>query len=270
MQLGISSFTFGWAVGVAGFEAPAAPLDALSLLDRARELNVSLVQFGDNLPLHQLRHDELGEVKARAESYGLTLEVGARGLTDSHLARYIQIAHDLNAPLLRFVVDQNGFEPSPAQIVQTLRAALPALGALKIGLENHDRFGAQTLREIIESVGDERVGICLDSANSLGAGEGLQQVLSALAPLTLNWHLKDYAIRRLPYLMGFYVEGRAAGAGDLDFETAWRALERGGRCQSAVLELWTPPEPSMEQTIAKEARWAEQSVEWLRSWRAWT
>lgn len=269
MQLGISSFTYGWAVGVAGFEAPAAPMGALELLDHARELQVSLVQFGDNLPLDRLSPDELGELKARARDYGLTLEVGARGLTDSHLALYIQIAHELNAPLLRFVVDQGDFEPSPAQITQTLRAALPNLGALKIGLENHDRFGAQTLREIIENVGDERMGICLDSANSLGAGEGLEHVLSALAPLTLNWHLKDYAIARLPYLMGFSVEGRPAGAGDLDFELAWRALETGGRCQSAVLELWTPPEPAMEQTIEKEAQWAAQSVKWLQSWRAW-
>lgn len=270
MQLGISSFTFGWAVGVAGFEAPAAPLGALDLLERARELQVSLVQFGDNLPLHQCSHGEREQVKARALALGLTLEVGARGMTETHLARTIQIAHDLTAPLLRFVVDQNDFEPSPAQIVQILRGALPDLGALKIGIENHDRLSAQSLREIIESVDDERVGICLDSANSLGAGEGLEHVLNALAPFTLNWHLKDYAIARLPYLMGFSVEGRPAGAGDLDFELAWRALESGGRCQSAILELWTPPESSMKETIEKEARWAQQSVAWLRTWRDWT
>ncbi len=37
-----------------------------------------------------------------------------------------------------------------------------------------------------------------------------------------------------------------------------------GHCRSAILELWTPPEASLEETIAKEAAWAEASLDYLR------
>jgi hypothetical protein len=43
-----------------------------------------------------------------------------------------------------------------------------------------------------------------------------------------------------------------------------RASENG-RCQSAILELWTTPGPEVEATIKKEAKWAEESIEYLKS-----
>ena len=51
MILGLSSYTFGWAVGVPG-HAPARPLDENGLLDQCREHGIKLLQIGDNLPLH--------------------------------------------------------------------------------------------------------------------------------------------------------------------------------------------------------------------------
>jgi hypothetical protein len=41
-------------------------------------------------------------------------------------------------------------------------------------------------------------------------------------------------------------------------------LEENGRCKSAILELWTPPEPDIESTVAKENKWAEESIEYLK------
>ena len=52
MTLGLSSYTFGWAVGVRGQE-PARPLDECGLLDKCREHSVKLLQIGDNLPLRR-------------------------------------------------------------------------------------------------------------------------------------------------------------------------------------------------------------------------
>ena len=43
MTLGLSSYTYGWAVGVRGHE-PAQPLDEHGLLDRCREHGVKLLQ----------------------------------------------------------------------------------------------------------------------------------------------------------------------------------------------------------------------------------
>ncbi len=117
----------------------------------------------------------------------------------------------------------------------------------------------------MEEIGHERVGICLDTANSLGAGEGIGEVAAALAPWTVNLHIKDYAIARLPYLMGFTITGRPAGSGALDLEAVLATLRPFGRCATAILELWTPPEPDIADTIAKEHGGAVESLEWLKA-----
>ena len=68
----------------------------------------------------------------------------------------------------------------------------------------------------------------------------------------------------MPHLMGFSVEGRPAGQGFLDVPNLLKQLSAFSRCETAVLELWTPPEPRLEDTIAKEAAWAGQSLDFLK------
>jgi sugar phosphate isomerase/epimerase len=269
MRLGLSSYAYGWAVARGRF-------DESTLLDRAREQGLSLVQFGDHIPLVNFgcaRIDWLGE---RAQAENITLEMGARGLTADNLQRHIALAQRLDSSTLRFVIDAPGFEPPPGEVARILRDSVSHLEDLwiTVGLENHDRFPAQVLRDIIEAVDSPRVGVCLDTANSLGAGEGLAHVAQVLAPVTVSLHLKDFQIRRVPYLMGFEVAGCVAGTGMLGegrppgapgVEDLVRAVAESGRCGSAVLETWVPPESEIEATLIKEEDWARQSVEYLRS-----
>ena len=263
MKLGLSSYTYGWAVGVRGHE-PAQPLDEHGLLDRCREHGLKLLQIGDNLPLHAFDGARLARLADRAAGEGVQLEVGARRLTVERVVEYAAIARRVSAKLIRFVIDDADYHPSPEAVIAVLREATPLLDGLTLGLENHDRFSAHTLRQIVESVGCDRIGICLDTANSLGAGEGLETALRELGPLTVNLHIKDFAIARVPHLMGFSVEGRPAGEGMLDIPKLLHALGAFNRCATATLELWTPPEPQLADTISKEAAWAARSVRNLR------
>ncbi len=263
MQLGISSYTYGWAIGVPG-HGPARPMDEQDLLDRARRHGVKLVQVCDNLPLLGLSEDRVVRFRERSIEEGVRIEVGSRRLTVEHATEMIALARRLGAGLVRFVVDGPDHHPGAGDVVRVLRAIVPMLEGERIGIENHDRFPAATLRSIVEQVGSDRVGICLDTANSLGAGEGLATVVAELAPWTVNLHIKDFQIVRLPHLMGFQVEGRPAGGGLLDIPWLLAELGRHGRCETAVLELWTPPEPTLEDTIAKEEDWAGQSMAHLR------
>ena len=267
MRLGVSSYAFGWAVGVAGRE-PAAPLTEHSLLAFARAQGLGLVQIGDHIPLHGFAPDRLTALRDAAAESGapVELEIGARGLTERHLARYIELARFLRVRLIRFVIDGPGYEPPAEDVTALLRASLPLLEGddLILGLENHDRFPARLLREIVERTGSSRVGICLDTVNSLGAGEGLAEVLRELAPLTVNLHVKDFAIRRLPHAMGFTVEGRPAGHGMLDVAALRDTLAPHGRCRTAILETWTPPESDLTATLAKERAWAEAGIAYLK------
>lgn len=266
MKLGVSSFAFGWAVGVPGHHPPC-PFTAFDLIAVARAHDLRSVQFGDHLSLHNLSAAEVEQLRVCAEQGPtIELETGARGLTEAHLANYITLCGKLRSPLLRFVIDQTRYEPAPQQVVSIVRAALPLLESaqLTLGIENHDRFPARVLRQMIEQIDSPRVGICLDTVNSLGAGEGLEHVLDQLAPHTVNLHVKDFEVTRVPYAMGFTVEGRPAGQGRLDLPTLLATLARHRRCRSATLETWVPPEPTLAETIAKEQRWVEKSLTYLK------
>jgi sugar phosphate isomerase/epimerase len=263
MLLGLSSYTFGWAVGVPGHE-PAQPLDELGLLDRCREQGVKLLQIGDNLPLHTFGAARLQTLAERSRRDGVRLQVGARRLTSARVSEYACIARKLDALLVRFVIDDADYQPSPDAVVDILRESVKQLDGLTLALENHDRFQATTLRAMIEEAGSERIGVCLDTANSLGAGEDLPTVLAALAPRAVNLHIKDFQIERAPHGMGFTVNGRPAGGGMLNVPDLLQRLTPFTRCQTAVLELWTPPETELTQTLAKESAWALQSLDYLK------
>src|SRR5687767_3762498 len=120
MQLGLSTFTFGWAVGVPG-HAPARPLDEHGLLDKCRELGVKLLQIGDNLPLHEFSDERLSRLAERAAHDGVQLEVGARRLTRERVTDYTVIARRLGAKLLRFVIDDTDYHPAAKAVTLVLQ-----------------------------------------------------------------------------------------------------------------------------------------------------
>lgn len=264
MRLGIGSYTYTWAVGVKGSE-PAAPLTARGLLHRAQELGVDVVQYADNLPLDTLRPEELAAL--RAEAGPIEIEVGTRGIHPDHLARCLETAWEVGSPILRVVVDREHHQPEPEEVVGRIRSFLPRLerAGVTLAIENHDRFGADTLAEIVRRIDHPRVGVCLDTVNSLGALEGPAAVVDALAGYVVNLHLKDFEIRRAWHAMGFVVEGCPAGQGRLDVPWLLERLRDAGRDPNMIVELWTPPEPDPAATIAKEAAWAMQSIAYLRT-----
>jgi sugar phosphate isomerase/epimerase len=240
----------------------------MDLLDRAQTLGVHVVQICDNLPLDALPTDELNRLAGRADELGIQIEVGTRGITPEHLRRYRDLAQHFNSPICRVVVDTAEYEPSLDEIVNMLRGISPAFEAVGVTLaiENHDRFRVRELVDVLEAVDSPAVGICLDTANSFGALEGPEVVVDALAPWTVNLHLKDFGIQRLSHNLGFIIKGCPMGQGRLDLPWLLERLSAAGRDPNAVLELWTSPEDDIEATVRKEAAWAEESVVFCRDY----
>jgi 3-oxoisoapionate decarboxylase len=266
MILGISSFTYGWSIGTReGISVP--PMNETDLVNQARAFGVQCLQIGDNLPLHTFPKDRLQALKYLIDKHRIRLEVGARKLTPHHLAQYLDIASYFSSPLLRFVIDGDHYEPGNAEVVGLLKEVVPELRERNIilGIENHDRFRAQELADIMEQVGDDRVGICLDCVNSMGAGEGLEWVARILAPYTVNLHIKDFSIARFPHQMGFTIRGTPAGTGMLNLPWLLDLLAPYHRCQSAILEQWVVPETDQLSTIQKEKEWAVESMHYLKA-----
>ena len=265
MILGIGTYTYTWAIGVPG-HPPAVPLSAGELLDRAVELGVRVVQFADNLPLDRLESDLLESLRTKARTLGIQIEVGTRGISHSHLLRYIELAAFFQSPILRVVIDTVDHRPEEDEIVDRLRRIVPELErrGLQLAIENHDRFPAAALLRILDRTGSASVGVCLDTVNSLGALEGPELILDVLGPRTINLHVKDFVIARASHAMGFNVEGSPAGDGMLNVPRVLEQLTRFQRDPNAILELWTPPGHDLDETISREQAWAEKSIRYLR------
>ncbi|MDI7277572.1 MAG: TIM barrel protein [Anaerolineae bacterium] len=263
MRLGISSWTFTWAVGVPD-RPPHRPLRAADLLDKAAKLGVRVVQICDNLPLTGLSPGELAELERWAAALSVAIEVGTRGISPANLLGHLRLAERLKSPILRVLLDTQTHHPTEDEVVGTLGEVAPEFERVGVclAIENHDRHKARTLARIIERIGSRSVGICLDTANSFGCLEGPEVVVDVLGPLAVNLHVKDFVVRRANHNMGFVIEGRPAGQGELNIPWLLQAL--GDRNISAILEQWTPPESRLSATIAKEEAWAASSIAYLR------
>jgi sugar phosphate isomerase/epimerase len=265
MKLGVSSFTFPWAIGGIESDHPV-DMDAFELLDRARSLGADVLQIADNLPIGHLADDELHKLKVTADSYSIGLEVGTRGIKTENIERFLKIAQILGSPILRVVIDSKDHEPDISEICDLLKpfAAKFKEANIKLAIENHDRLTCAQFNEIIDRVGADWVGICLDTVNSLGAVEAPNTVIPALAPRAINVHMKDFEIIRTNGQMGFTVRGTALGQGRLNVAEVITAVGGSAREITAVIELWTPRQESYAETVALEDRWATESVSFLR------
>jgi sugar phosphate isomerase/epimerase len=269
MRIGISSWAYGWAVGVPGYPQPAQPLTGLNLLQSAHNLGLDLVQIADNLPIHLFSLTELSTIRQVAGDFGIAIELGTRGLEPSHLLNYLDLAQYFDSKLIRTLpleatspVVAPEAEQSIAEVIEKFRAA-----GVVLALENYERQTSLNLAELVRKIGDEYLGVCLDTANSLGALETPKDVLRNLRPYIRNVHLKDFVVRRPAHMMGFHVEGCPAGQGLLNVHWLLAELREHCPASSIILEQWTPWTGSVDKTIAIEKEWAEQSIVFLNQYR---
>ena len=269
MELGISSWSLPWAVGVPGYPRLPQPLNAIGLLEKAVEENIAVVQIADNLPLHELPDVEMDRLREAACARRLTLEAGMRSLDPRHLVRYIAVAHRIGARILRTVLSGSFLGPEQmAAAEDAIRQVLPELAreGVTLALENNEAFSAAEFAGLIRRIASPVVGICLDTANSLGRPETLETVIEQLAEHALMLHAKDYDIRRVETRMGFSVVGRPAGDGRVNFDWVLGELRKRGRDQiSVIVEHWPPYEGTIDATVRVEEEWLARSLRFLRS-----
>ena len=104
--------------------------------------------------------------------------------------------------------------------------------------------------------------ICLDTVNSIGRSEGYEEVMQHLAHLTASLHIKDFTMTRVPHKMGYTLQGTPAGEGSLQIPDLLTRVPAG---TTAVIELWVPPQNTIDETVRLEADWAKRSIENMRS-----
>lgn len=267
MHLGLSTYTFPYHVEILTKAAPEG-FSFADMLQFAYANKIKYFQFGDNYPLHLLTGTALDDLGRLAKQKNIHLQVGTRGLFFENICSYISIAQKLESEFLRVVIDDGNYHPPVEEVIRIIKELLPVLkqSCITLAIENHDRFKAKTLVRIIEATDPELIAICLDTANSLGAGEGIAEIAPVLLPYTVNLHVKDFTIARVNHKMGFTVSGAPAGEGMLDIAWLMSECSKYKRCATVTLETWMNRESTDEQTLAKEMDWINKSIKYLNNY----
>jgi 3-oxoisoapionate decarboxylase len=266
VKLGISSWTYPWRVGVLGRQA-AGGMTAAALLECAIAKGIGLVQYCENLPIQAETPARRRALRERAEGAGVEIQLGTRGVAANHLEGQLRLCEEMGAHLLRTVIEPlDGVQPCRDEVIAMLNGQLErfAGAGVELAVENHELYSADDLAQIVEALDSRWVGICLDTANSLGRMEGPGVVVPRLAPHTLCLHAKDVRVARVPTMLGFTVTGAPAGEGDLDLPGLLRLVREAGRCGSVVLEQWPPDLGDPNASGRQETEWAERGIAYLR------
>ncbi len=222
------------------------------VLEAAHALECEFVQVN----LHHVRRhevDDLRRLAARAESLGLRLLASGDFLgqarngdePDVGIGRvhaWLERAVALGSPVLRVV---SGFYRAELQgqpdlieaerryVVSVLRGAMPAADEAEVALlvENHSDFTVDEYRSLVADAGGS-TRVFLDLINPIAALDDPVPVVTALAPLAVAGHVKDYVFESIPtddgyHRRGFSVRYRYPGEGVSDLGALMAALRAG-------------------------------------------
>jgi sugar phosphate isomerase/epimerase len=204
MRLGIDSYSLRWQ----GW-------NAFQFLEYSAELGLDNVHFSERGNFESLDVDYLRSLKRRADELGLTIEVGMGsfdryatsfrpqlGSGEQQLSDMLHAASVVESPVVRcflgMQVDRLGsvpFQQHLEECVRTLRAVAPLARDLgiKVAVENHGGVDllARELRWLVEEVGPDAVGVCLDTGNPAYGGEDPVVSAEILAPYVVSSHVRD-------------------------------------------------------------------------------
>jgi 3-oxoisoapionate decarboxylase len=261
--LGLSTYAYFWRMS----DRVPEPMSLDDALRDAAAHGITLFQICDHLPLDTASDDRLAEVKALADELGITLEVGTRGTAPEHLARYLHIAGQLGAVLVRSMWSNGADNPDPATQETRIRTAIPAYeqAGVTLALETYEVVPTAWLVDLATTIDSEYFGICLDPANTVANLELPADVVARCAPFTKNWHVKDFDFTRSPGWVGFQYTGVAFGTGRLDYAAIDAAIRPDERDINRVIEFWLPWQSDEQTTIRTEAAWVTTTIEHIRS-----
>ncbi|KJZ19521.1 sugar phosphate isomerase/epimerase family protein [Loktanella sp. S4079] len=262
MKLGLGSYAYRWSIGIKD-QVPARPMDAFAVLERADALGLTVVQYADNMPLDRYTEADHHRLFEQAQQKGIALELGTQCFDADEVDRYLDIGQRLHAKIMRVALDEADGHMEVSELAEQLRPRVDKARAkgMKIAIENHFNYPSPRMVELLDTINDDHLGVCLDVANSICANEWPEETIQMLAPYTINLHLKDYEITPDPYGVGFRVHGVPLGQGRAPIAWTLDQLKHCPPDMSVILEHWLMiDETGLDGAIAKEQPWIEQTV----------
>jgi len=268
MRLGLTSYTYRWAVGGDSRFGDdfrlGEPLDVFDLVDKVSALGLEVLQIADNIDF-DLTAQEYRELGETAKGKGIALQLGAGGISGSVVGKYSRIADLAGSSLLNLYAAKR--EPIEV-VVERVRNFLPLLRdhELSLTLENEDSglYSCHELAEIFRQVDDPLVGACIDTMNSAAILENPLETVGVLAPYAVCIHLKDFTVKR-ESVSGFSVFGVPVGKGMLDVKAVLSLVREAGRDPDILLEQFMGRKGDEEETLKEEERWIREGIRFTRS-----
>jgi sugar phosphate isomerase/epimerase len=207
-------------------------------------------------------------LKGFSIDFGISIEVGTKGIEPSHLLNMLRIARYLESPVLRILPAIFGRKAEMAELEESVRTVLPEFerSEITIVLENTEAFTAKEYCALVNRIDNARFRLCVDLANAIGRLEGPYYVMDMLAPYCANYHFKDVKVTRSNTLMGFSVEGTVSGLGSIPLDYALMQLKRNNSWPSVIVELWPPRMDTVYETVYNENIMANASVLFMRDY----
>ena len=264
-MIGLGTYAFFWQHS----DRVPAPLDLVGALERTRELDVDLFQVCDYEPLLTMSDAELREAALAARRLGIRIELGTKGVAPAHLTDFLRLAELFDAELVRSMVYAPGFRPSLDEAAAMLTGVLPDFesAGITLALETYEQVPTDALVDLVEKVGSDRLGICLDPANVVAALELPRDAVDRCAPLTRNVHAKDFAFARQDGWVGFTYSGAPMGQGLHDYPHLLEVVRPEDRGINEIVEHWLPWQGDPETTVQAEIAWTSTALDYLRSIR---
>ncbi len=123
--------------------------------------------------------------------------------------------------------------------IKSIQLAEPIVAnhRMKLAVENHKDWKAAELKDIIQNLHSEWVGVTLDFGNNVSLLEEPMEVIRTLAPFAFSTHVKDMGVKS--YEKGFLLSEVPLGTGIVDLKEAVSLCQKHNPSITFSLEMIT-------------------------------
>lgn len=266
MRLGIGSFAYRYAVGVAGF-APQKPMSMETFAGKAKELGYQGIQICENFCYAEQEPDRLKKAAEYISRQGLSVELGMNGIFGGALDRHLDLCHVFGSNLLRAVTGRGDMEQELLyqEAFKTIQNVMPRLERERIvlGLENHFDLTTDNIVRLIREFDSPWVRAIYDTTNSIGFIEPPDETLKKLLPYCVSIHIKDYEMQKAE--AGYQMVGKILGTGQLDVREVVSKVKKISSIRSMVLEMTIRrrAKADVEQVLREEEEQVRESTRYF-------
>jgi sugar phosphate isomerase/epimerase len=207
---------------------------------------------GIQAALSSLEPAYLKKLRARAESYGMYLEVMAELPKENDTEKFertVAAAKSAGAMCIRTAALGGRRYETFSQMGEWREFVTRSLAAIDravpivtkehvpLAIENHKDWTAQELASLVKDRSSDYLGVCLDTGNNMALLDNPMDAIETLAPYAISTHFKDMAVEPDPD--GFLLSEVPLGEGVVDLQRAVATVQRARPKTRFTLEMIT-------------------------------